>query len=195
MLSDADQMQLLEDLRKGGRTREAAISALYKSLFPPLMAHLKIQGCAHHKAEDCVQEAFIKVLRNLEHFRGDAKLSTWIRTILDNTWRDSLRSTYDSRGTDLDSAGVDTMESDDSQNAPQLLDREELSDCVRLGYQQYQQKHQKCSGWLYRLMEGASVNELAEEAGRSPGAMREFLSQCRKKLAPFIEHCRPLLLP
>lgn len=195
MPPDIEYSQLLEDLRAGGRPREVAISTLYKQLFPWLMAHLKMQGCPHHKAEDCVQETFIKVLRNLDQFRGDAKLTTWIRTILDNTWRDHVGNAFNVRAMDLESAGVDYMADDDSQNAPEQLDREEISDCVRRGYKKYQQKHPEGAMWLYRLMDGASVKELADEDGRTHGAMREFLSQCRKKLIPFIEHCRVLLRP
>jgi RNA polymerase sigma-70 factor (ECF subfamily) len=35
-------------------------------------------------AEDAAQETFIKVYRNLHHFRGDAKFSTWVLSITRN---------------------------------------------------------------------------------------------------------------
>jgi RNA polymerase sigma-70 factor, ECF subfamily len=44
------------------------------------------------EAEDIVQEALLKAFRNLAQFRGDAKMSTWLRAIVQNTARDWLRN-------------------------------------------------------------------------------------------------------
>lgn len=41
--------------------------------------------------EDVCQEVFIKVFKNLKHFRGDAKLSTWIAKIAYNVGLNHLR--------------------------------------------------------------------------------------------------------
>lgn len=42
-------------------------------------------------AEDIVQESVLKALRFLPRFRGDARLDTWLHTIVANTARDWLR--------------------------------------------------------------------------------------------------------
>ena len=42
-------------------------------------------------AEDAVQDAFIKIYRNISEFRGEAGLATWIYRILVNTCYDSRR--------------------------------------------------------------------------------------------------------
>jgi RNA polymerase sigma-70 factor, ECF subfamily len=44
------------------------------------------------EAEDIVQEALLKAFRSLAQFRGDAKMSTWLRAIVQNTARDWLRN-------------------------------------------------------------------------------------------------------
>jgi RNA polymerase sigma-70 factor (ECF subfamily) len=44
------------------------------------------------EAEDIVQEALLKAFRNLEQFRGEAQMSTWLRAIVQNTARDWLRN-------------------------------------------------------------------------------------------------------
>jgi len=193
MQSDINQPEMLESLRAGGHQRERALSQLYRDLFPRLITHLIARGCPRHKAEDCVQEAFIKMLRNIHQFRGESKLSTWIFTITDNVWRDLRRSAFESKSTDLETAGAEHIEDDPQRGALQQIEHHQLTDCVRSGYQRFQQKHSEAAAWLYRLTEGESIAELAEAAGRTAGAMREYLSQCRKKLAPFIEHCADLL--
>src|SRR3984957_4358071 len=43
-------------------------------------------------AEDAAQEAFLKAFRNLANFRGDAKFSTWLISIVLNEARGRLRS-------------------------------------------------------------------------------------------------------
>ena len=45
----------------------------------------------HHDAEDLSQEVFIKAFRSLEHFRGEAKLNTWLLRIVVNTYINSKR--------------------------------------------------------------------------------------------------------
>ncbi len=35
-------------------------------------------------AQDAVQDAMVSVIRNLQHFRGDSQLSTWVRRIVVN---------------------------------------------------------------------------------------------------------------
>src|ERR1700738_5294665 len=42
-------------------------------------------------AEDAAQEAFLKAFRNLAHFRGEAKFSTWLISITLNEARGRLR--------------------------------------------------------------------------------------------------------
>src|ERR1700729_4536880 len=43
-------------------------------------------------AEDAAQEAFLKAFRNLSHFRGESKFSTWLVSIALNEARSRLRS-------------------------------------------------------------------------------------------------------
>ena len=45
----------------------------------------------------------------------------------------------------------------------------------------------------FLVIEEWSVEDIARALGRTPGATREFLSQCRKKLRPYIEDCLELL--
>jgi RNA polymerase sigma factor (sigma-70 family) len=46
---------------------------------------------SHHDAEDLSQEVFIKAFENLDSFRGDAKLFTWLYRIAVNTFLNQTR--------------------------------------------------------------------------------------------------------
>ena len=52
------------------------------------------QRLTHNReeAEDIVQEALIRAFRKLDQFRGDAKISTWLRVIVRNTAHEWLRN-------------------------------------------------------------------------------------------------------
>jgi RNA polymerase sigma-70 factor (ECF subfamily) len=47
---------------------------------------------SHEDANDVVQNTFIKVIKHLENFRGDSKLSTWIFTVAYNEALQFLKS-------------------------------------------------------------------------------------------------------
>src|SRR5210317_2135301 len=46
----------------------------------------------HQDAEDLSQETFIKIYNSISKFRGEAKLSTWLRKITVNLYLDMKRS-------------------------------------------------------------------------------------------------------
>ena len=45
----------------------------------------------HEQAQDITQEAFLKVLRNINRFKGESEFSTWLYRIIFNTYLDSRK--------------------------------------------------------------------------------------------------------
>lgn len=68
-----------------------------------------------------------------------------------------------------------------------------LDNCVQEGLKAFGAQYPERQMCLFLQMEGATVDEIAAQIGRKPGATREFLSQCRKKLEPFVSRCRELI--
>jgi RNA polymerase sigma factor (sigma-70 family) len=68
-----------------------------------------------------------------------------------------------------------------------------LDKCVQEGLKAFGAQYPERQLCLFLQMEGASVDEIAAQIGRNPGATREFLSQCRRKLEPFVSKCRELI--
>lgn len=54
----------------------------------PIYNYIRRLVVSHEDAEDVLQEVFIRVYRNLDQFRGESSLSTWIYRIATN---ESLR--------------------------------------------------------------------------------------------------------
>lgn len=71
------------------RTRDAAYTALVKKYQERLYWHIRRMVIEHEDANDILQNVFIKVWKNLEGFRQDSNLYTWLYRIATNetlTW-------------------------------------------------------------------------------------------------------------
>ncbi len=66
------------------QTREEAFTLLLNKYQERIYWHVRRFVLNHDDADDLVQDIFIKVWNNLEKFRADAKLYTWIYRIASN---------------------------------------------------------------------------------------------------------------
>lgn len=57
-----------------------------------LLWHAQRVTKSAEEAEDIVQESLLKAWRNLQQFRGDAQIGTWLRAIVKNTAREWMRN-------------------------------------------------------------------------------------------------------
>ena len=65
-------------------TRNIAFGQILKAYQKKTYWHIRRIVIDHDDADDVVQNTFIKVWENLEHFRGDSQLFTWIFRIATN---------------------------------------------------------------------------------------------------------------
>jgi len=66
------------------QTREEAFNQLLKKYQQKIYWHIRRLVVDHDDADDLVQDVFIKVWKNLNHFRADAQLYTWLYRIATN---------------------------------------------------------------------------------------------------------------
>jgi RNA polymerase sigma-70 factor (ECF subfamily) len=84
----ADDPMLVERARAGD---SAAWADLHHRFYPGLRSSVTQIVQDQTLAEDIVQEAFIRAFRQISHFRGDSKFSTWLYRIAVNQAFDALR--------------------------------------------------------------------------------------------------------
>ena len=77
-----NESELIERARGGD---EAAIRALYERHAPRVYAVVRRLANDDALAEDWAQEAWVRAIRALPHYRGDAKFSTWLHRIAVNS--------------------------------------------------------------------------------------------------------------
>ena len=66
------------------RTREEAFGLLVKKYQQKIYWHVRRMVIDHDDADDVTQDIFVKVWRNLDKFREDAQLYTWLNRIATN---------------------------------------------------------------------------------------------------------------
>lgn len=84
----------MEELELIGRVKDGdarAVDELVETYKRPLFAFILRMIDNHETAEDIFQETWIRVIRYIGNFRGDAKFTTWLFQIALNLCRDELR--------------------------------------------------------------------------------------------------------
>lgn len=78
-----DEKELVKQLQNE-KTASRAFETLLKTYTEPVYWQIRRMVLNHEDANDIVQNVFIKAWTNLQNFRGDAKLSTWLFKIAVN---------------------------------------------------------------------------------------------------------------
>jgi RNA polymerase sigma-70 factor (ECF subfamily) len=79
-LTDKEILGLFHD----GSSRHYGFNLLVRKYQKRIYLHIRRMVIVHDDADDLVQEAFIKVWKNLSGFRNDSQLYTWIYRIATN---------------------------------------------------------------------------------------------------------------
>lgn len=174
--------------RDGGEAIEQALVDLDRSFFAVLFRDCMRSLHDAETARDLVQETFIKVWQRCGQFRGTSELLPWVKAILRRATIDSLRRNrraesledaqnnpdVDRRIADLSTDEVPTPESETA--------RHELAECFQRCWKRFDESHPTHAAVMsWVAHDGLSNEEVAELLGRTPGATREFISQCRKR--------------
>jgi RNA polymerase sigma-70 factor (ECF subfamily) len=150
-------------------------------------------------AEDAAQEAFLKAFRNLAHFRGESKFSTWLVSIALNEARSRLRSKKTMKVVSLDEPPegegyVSPVLLRDWREIPsEVLEREELRQLLQQAVADLPLIYREI--FLLRDVEDLSVNESADVLGITVASAKVRLHRARimlqKKLVPQLKKANP----
>ena len=145
-------------------------------------------GISYEDASDMVQKFTIDKLymqsnsiKNIEFAR------TWMYRVLTNMVNDQGRILKKNREVPLD-------EERDQPQALKIMDEKSQtrSGCIQEQLAKFREAEPKRAEVIEFILKGFSTEEIRLILGRSYGATREFMSQCRKKFRPFIEICNEI---
>lgn len=113
-MKDEEILKLLED----PNSQKKAFEMILKTYKEKIYYHVRKMVIDHDDADDVSQEVFIKIWRNLDKFRGDSKLYTWVYRIATNEALTFLqrRKRTNSESIDDNSDLLATLESSNSDS-------------------------------------------------------------------------------
>lgn len=189
---DSDDQALVAALQGDAAARRQALAALYEEHAERLRRYFVAQRLSRDEAEDRVQDTFVNVLRNLDGYRGDSRFSAWLWAIARNELLMFLRS---AKRREI-AAGDEMPEPSDPDHAPHPGLIDSLQDCVQQAMASFEQSYRDYAH-VIRLVSFYEwgIADVAAFLGKKPGATREYLSQSRKRLAPFLERCLEFITP
>lgn len=193
MNQDQQDSDCVALIRAGGKQRAEGITLLYRKYVPHIKRFFIRQGQSKENAEDMLQDLFVQVVRNIESYRHEGAFSAWIWTIA----RNKLISEYRKSRSQLSEIEFDeNLIEDVSTNPTSGLEQQTLQSCVRVAFERFsQQYYERAHALTLLTVYGWTIEEMSSFLGRTEAATREYLSQSRKKLRPFLKPCLALLKP
>ena len=181
---------------------QAGDSAAFRALFDKYhrRAFAVAMGVVKNEddALDAVQEAFVKVHKNIHKFQGSSSFYTWLYRIVMNVSIDHVRRTSRRKSLDFDERALheESEVAGDGALVPSVTDanpgkaalRRELGGAIQAALQQLPEHHRAVI--VLREIEGMSYEEMAEALEVPKGTIMSRLFHARKKmqaaLAPYL---------
>ena len=177
-----NEEEIVEQLRKQDTCR-TAFGKVIEHYSEQLYWQIRRMVVDHDDANDVLQNTFIKAWTNIDNFRGDAKLSTWLYKIAINesiTFINKKKVQNNISLDDDDSFLVNNLEADkyfDGDEAQLLLQRAiaTLPEKQRLVFNM-------------RYYEVMKYEDMSEILGTSVGALKASYHHAIKKIESFFEN-------
>jgi RNA polymerase sigma-70 factor, ECF subfamily len=169
-----------------------AFSVLYDRYRDKLVHFIARKTGDRDRAEDLVQEAFIRVTRHLHRFDQGKKFSTWIYTICSNLSKNELRNRsrsplvlFQKLTTHWEPEHRPLQFEDSSMRPDSLFRKRFLQDLVEKTVEELPEHHRLV--FKLRELEGKSYEEIAEITGVNLGTVKSRLHRARTSFAERIE--------
>jgi len=187
-----DDVALVNALKSGNTNAFRFLVDKYRNLVWHMVLRMTNR---QEDAEDLCQEIFIRVFKQVDKYRGDAKLSTWIGSIAYNACIDNLRK---KKREVLSSAGsIESIDLARADVAPLLgnIDRGAITKLVHRIIEKMP-LHYRTVITLFHLEE-FSYREIEEITGMPEGTVKSYLSRgreiIREKMTELIPDIQPVL--
>ena len=182
-----DDLTLVQRARKGDqRAFKLLVERYQRKVYSVALGMVKDK----EEARDVAQEAFVKVYKYLDHFKGDASFYTWLYRITVNICIDVLRK-KGSKGDEHvefdESVKLDTAEASIGAlgtrlgtNPQKSALRKELAERITAAIQEIPESHREIL--LLREVEGMSYEDLSRTLKIPKGTVMSRLFHARLKM-------------
>ncbi|MCX2482625.1 RNA polymerase sigma factor [Pedobacter sp. MR2016-24] len=163
------------------RTRNEAFNLLISKYQEKIYWHVRRLVIDHDDADDLVQEVFIKVWKNLEKFRSDSKLYTWIYRIATNESITFLNKKKQQNNTPFDEVSEELAE---SLVASSYFNGDKIQMKLQQALLTLPEKQRLIFNMKY--FDDLKYDEISEILGTSVGALKASFHIAVKKIEVFM---------
>ncbi|HWN41745.1 MAG TPA: sigma-70 family RNA polymerase sigma factor [Thermoanaerobaculia bacterium] len=107
-------MAMTDDFGPGDQGLMYTPEDLYQRYYRPVVAFFLRRGVPIEESRDLAQETFLRVFKNMDSFRGESAVETWLFQIAGNLYKNTLRSLQaqkrDAQEVSLESAEAGVVE-------------------------------------------------------------------------------------
>jgi RNA polymerase sigma-70 factor (ECF subfamily) len=182
-LPDADVAALAKE------GREPAFRELVRRYERPVFSLIFRMVRDRETAEDLAQDTFIKVLNNIDRYRSEFKLSSWLFKIANNVTIDHLRrrqlatvsldgSPHAQTAAEAQATSLDVESRGES--ALEAMESRELGSAIERAIGQLRPEYRSCI--LLRHVEGRSYEEIAATLDLPLGTVKTYIHRARHEL-------------
>jgi RNA polymerase sigma-70 factor (ECF subfamily) len=172
--------ELVGRLRNAFTVREAFVQAV--SMYSErLYWQIRKMVLSHDDANDLLQNTFMKAWINIEYFRGDAKLSTWLYKIAINECITFLNRQRASRQISMNDTDVYLLE---KLKSDEYFDGDELQLKLQKAILRLPDKQRLVFNMKY--YDEMKYDEMSEILGTSVGALKASYYHAVKKVEEFL---------
>lgn len=182
-LPDADVAALAKE------GREPAFRELVRRYERPVFSLIFRMVRDRESAEDLAQDTFIKVLNNIDRYRPEFKLSSWLFKIANNVTIDHLRrrqlatvsldgSPHAQTAAEAQATSLDVESRGES--ALEAIESRELGSAIERAIGQLRPEYRSCI--LLRHVEGRSYEEIAATLDLPLGTVKTYIHRARHEL-------------
>ena len=187
---------IIKLIRTGGKAMDAGVKALYQTTAQPMLRFFVYRGISSDEAKDVLQETLLKIVRSAESFTGDGAAKAWFWQIARNCLTDYQRKqssvgTHETAVNDEQWARLE--ETTPGPASTEGAGVQSVDECVAAGLGAFNSREPERAYVLMLQMDGLSIDDIGQRIDRTVAATKEYLSQCKKKIQPYIAHCTELL--
>ena len=190
-LPDADVAALAKE------GREPAFRELVRRYERPVFSLIFRMVRDREMAEDLAQDTFIKVLNNIDRYRPEFKLSSWLFKIANNVTIDHLRkrqlatvsldgSPHAQTAAEAQATSLDVESKGES--ALEAIESRELGSAIERAIGKLRPEYRSCI--LLRHVEGRSYEEIAATLDLPLGTVKTYIHRARHELREALESLR-----
>ena len=170
-----DDVALVNALKSGNTNAFRFLVDKYRNLVWHMVLRMTNR---QEDAEDLCQEIFIRVFKQIDKFRGESKLSTWIGSVAYNACVDHMRKSKREVLSDASSLGSLSLATSDVSLLLNNIDRNTMKKLVHQIIEKMPLQYRTVITLFH--LEEFSYREIEEITGMPEGTVKSYLSRGRE---------------